>query len=219
MSNVLRLDVLADVEMRTDPFPWAAYENAFTEPDALIERFPDEGYEPHAQQRILEALGRRGTDAWYDNNVRTRPLLELGETSPHRPDQLDDIWLAVAEDICSAEYRECLSDVTGHDVRGLRSQTHFWQFGEGAKFKPHVDKPHKIVTHLLYLTHDWSADMGGCFQVLGSSDPADVRTEVPPVPNNSIVLRRTDDAWHAVSSIPRGTGRSRKLLQTWFWGE
>lgn len=219
MSNVIRMDLLGAVAMRSEPFPWGYYENAFDEPDTLVERFPDAGYEPHAQQRILEALGKRGTDAWYANNVRTRPLLELGETRPHQPEELDDVWLSVAEDLCSAEYRECLSEVTGHDVRGLRMQAHFWQFHEGAKFKPHVDKPHKIVTHLMYLTDGWSADMGGCFQVLGSDDPTAVLTEIPPVPNSSIVLRRTDNAWHAVSPVARGTQRSRKLLQTWFWGE
>lgn len=219
MSNIINMENLGAAEMRTDPFPWAYYEGAFRDPSALIDGFPDTGFEYHAERRILEAIGKKGSDGWYHNNVMTRALLELGETKPHEPEGLSDEWLAVAEDLLSAEYRERLSDVTGHDVRRLRMQAHFWRFNEGAEFQPHVDKPHKIVTHLLYLTDDWSKDMGGCFQVLGSNDPADVHTEIPPVPNNSIVLRRTDNAWHAVSGIPRGIDRSRKLLQIWFWGE
>lgn len=219
MSNLVRMDALSAAEMRTDPFPWAHYENAFSDPRRLVERFPDSGFEPYASRRILEALGKHGTDAWYDHNVKTRALLEFGSSEPREADDLDEAWVAVAEDLCSPAYRECLSDVTGLDVRDLPMQAHFWQFMEGATFKPHVDKPHKIVTHLFYLADEWHPGLGGCFQVLRSSDPGDVHTEIPPVPNDSIVLRRTDEAWHAVSPIPRGTDRTRKVLQIWFWGE
>jgi hypothetical protein len=219
MSNIINMEKLGAAEFQTDPFPWAYYEGAFRNPQALIDAFPAAGFEYHAERRILEAIGKKGTDAWFHNNVMTRALLELGETRPHEPEHLSEEWLAVADDLMSAEYRERLSDLTGHDVRKLRMQAHFWRFNEGAEFRPHVDKPHKIVTHLLYLTDNWNKDMGGCFQVLGSDNPTDVHTQIPPVPNNSIVLRRTDNAWHAVSPIPRGTDRSRKLLQIWFWGE
>ncbi|MGK5627798.1 2OG-Fe(II) oxygenase [Streptomyces sp. URMC 123] len=219
MTNMIDLDALGSAEMRTDPFPWAFYGNALRDPQALIDAFPTTGFEWHSQRRILETLGRRGTDAWYQHNVATRALLELGETRPHEPAELDDRWLAVVDDLLSPEYRERLSDVTGVDVRPLRMQAHFWRFDEGAFFQPHVDKPHKIVTHLMYLTENWTEDLGGCFRVLGSNDPQDVHTEIPPLPNNAIVLRRTDNAWHSVSAIPRGQQRSRKLLQVWFWGE
>ena len=80
------------------------------------------------------------------------------------------------------------------------------------------DKAHKVITHLMYLTEDWTWEMGGCFRILGSGDANDVHAEIPPLLNNSVVLKRTDDAWHSVSAIPRGCTRSRKLLQVWFWG-
>lgn len=219
MSNIINMETLSAADFRTEPFPWAYYEGAFRDPQPLIDTFPDSGFEFHAERKILEAIGKKGTDAWYHNNVQTRALLELGETKPWEPSELSEAWLGVAEDLLSAEYRERLSDLTSHDVRQLKMQAHFWRFNEGAEFPPHVDKPHKIVTHLLYLTENWSKDLGGCFQVLNSDDQSDVYTEIPPVPNNSIVLRRTDNAWHSVSGIPRGANRSRKLLQIWFWGE
>jgi 2OG-Fe(II) oxygenase superfamily len=219
MSNVINMDAISAARVRTEPYPWALYDEAFGDCRPLIDTFPTDGFEWHSQRRILESIGKRGSDAWYQHSVATRALLELGETRPSRPEDLSDVWSAVAEDLTSTEYRERLTELTGHDVRGLRMQAHFWRFDEGAFFQPHVDKPHKIVTHLFYLTDQWSPDMGGCFQVLGSDDSSDVHTEIPPVPNNSIVLRRTDNAWHSVSSIPRGTRRSRTLLQVWFWGE
>jgi hypothetical protein len=220
MSGMLNMEALDSAELRTDPFPWAYYEDAFSNAQGLIDSFPSTGYEWHSQRRILEAIGKTGSDAWYQHSVATRPLLELGSRQPYHPDDLDERWLGVAEDLASAEYRELLTELTGYDVRGLRMQAHFWRFDEGASFKPHVDKPHKVVTHLMYLTDNWTREMGGCFRLLSSENPEDVYAEIPPVPNNSIVLRRTDNAWHSVSEIARRDGdRSRKLLQVWFWGE
>ncbi|PCG84223.1 hypothetical protein CIB93_20630 [Streptomyces sp. WZ.A104] len=219
MSNAINMDAISAARMSDEPFPYALYDEAFHDTRPLIEGFPTEGFEWHSQRRILETLGKRGSDAWYQHSVATRALLELGEERPHRPEGLDDIWSAVAEDLTSAEYRERLTELTGHDVRKLKMQAHFWRFDEGAFFQPHVDKPHKMVTQLFYLTDQWSKDMGGCFRVLGSNDAEDVHAEIPPVPNNSIVLRRTDNAWHSVSPVPRGSGRSRTLLQVWFWDD
>ena len=218
MSNAVNFDAINSAKMSVDPYPHAAYGGVFSDPQPLIDSFPTDGFECHSQRRILEAIGKKESDAWYQHNVSTRALLELGETRPPSSD-LSDAWMQVAEDLGAPAYRESLSDLTKHDVRHLKFQAHFWRFEEGAFFQPHVDKPHKIVTHLMYLTDNWTPDMGGCFQVLGSNDPEDVRSEIPPVPNNGVVLKRTETAWHAVSPIPRGMKRSRTLLQVWFWGE
>jgi hypothetical protein len=214
----LNMDALRSAEFHADPYPYAHYQNAFHEVDKLTDAFPTTGFEPHAQRRLLEAIGKKGSPDWYRNNVFTRALLELGETRAHEPDGLAEVWLELADELTSAEYRERLSELTGLDVRPMRMQAHFWRFEDGASFKPHVDKPHKVVTHLMYLTENWTPEMGGCFRVLRSDDHGDVHAEIPPRPNNAIVLRRTDHAWHSVSSVPLGQ-RPRKLLQVWFWGE
>jgi aryl-alcohol dehydrogenase-like predicted oxidoreductase len=218
VSNAINFEELASAKLNEEPFPWAFYGNALKNSNGLIDTFPTTGFAWHSQRQLLENLGKKGSEAWYQHSVATRALLELGETRPHEPSELDDQWLAFADDLLSAEYRDALSELTGCDVRQLRMQAHFWRFEEGSFFQPHVDKAHKVVTHLMYLTKDWTADMGGCFRVLSSDDPEDVHTEIPPLPNNSIVLRRTDNAWHSVSAVPRGSGRTRRLLQVWFWG-
>jgi SM-20-related protein len=215
-NNVLNIEAIRYASMCTDPYPYASYDHTFTDVDRLLAAFPEDGFEYHAQRRLLETLGRKESDQWYQHNVRTRPLLNLGETSPHEPDELDDVWLALAEDLASPGYREALTELTGFDVRSIPMQTHFWSFEGGASFKPHVDKPHKMVTHLMYLTEDWEPSAGGAFLVLGSSDHTDVSQSFPPYAGSSLVLRRTDDAWHSVTPIPRG-GRPRRLIQTWFW--
>lgn len=216
IGQALNLGALASAELSEDPCPWASYQDVF-EPHVLAASFPTDHFSCHSQRRLLEALGKRGSDAWYQHNVETRPLLELGAEEPFAPDGLDGAWLDVASDLLSPEYRECISDVARCDVRRLQMQTHFWRFGEGSFFQPHVDKPHKIVTHLMYLSEQWTPEMGGCLQLLGSGDPGDVRVEVPPLKNTGVVLRRTDWAWHAVSKMPRGREGTRRVLQVWFW--
>lgn len=217
MSDIIDLAALCSAKLQTTPFPWASYEGAFKwlpSPNS----FPTNGFARHSQQRILEAIGKKESDAWFQHNVETRPLLELGESRPHEQIGLNDVWLSVAEDLVSPEYRECISDVTGRDVRNLKMQAHFWRYKAGSFFQPHVDKPHKIVTHLIYLTAGWTSEMGGCFRVLSSGAPEDVFTEIPPTAGRSILLRRADNAWHSVSPIPRATAHDRLTLQVWFWG-
>ncbi len=217
--SIINFDAIRSASMQEDPFRYAPYSEAFHAPGELTKAFPEAGFEWHVQRRMLEALGKKGSSSWNQHAVATRALLLLGRREPHDPHELDPVWIELAADLASVEYREALTELTGHDVRSLRMQAHFWRFEPGSHFRPHVDKPHKIVTHLLYLTEEWTPDMGGCFRVLGSEDPDDVLDEVPPLPNNALVLHRTDNAWHSVSPIPEDSGRSRKLVQVWFWGE
>lgn len=214
--QALNLGALASAELTEKPCPWALYQDVF-QPHVLTAKFPTDHFDCHSQRRLLEALGKRGSEAWYQHNVETRPLLELGAQEPFAPEGLDEPWLDVAADLLSPEYRECISDVVQFDVRGLQMQAHFWRFGEGSFFQPHVDKPHKMVTHLMYLNEQWTPEMGGCLQLLSSGDPGDVQVEVPPIKNTGVVLRRTDWAWHAVSKVPRGCEEMRRVLQVWFW--
>jgi SM-20-related protein len=217
MSDVIDLEALSSAKLQTKPYPWATYEDSFKHVPA-DDAFPDGDFSSHSQQKILEAIGKKGSDAWFQHNVETRPLLELGESQPYRAEELDDVWLATAEDLLTPQYRECISEVAGHDVRGLKMQAHFWRYKPGSFFQPHVDKPHKIVTHLMYLTAGWAAEMGGCFRILSSGSPDDVFEEVPPDVGRSILLKRTDNAWHSVSAIPRSCAQPRLVLQVWFWG-
>jgi hypothetical protein len=218
VKGVIDLAALSAAKLHTTPFPWASYENTFSQPPPS-NAFPSTGFTPHAQRRILEAIGKKGSNSWYQHNVETRPLLELDEEQVNEPSALDPFWLQVAEDLLDRAYRECVSDVTGYDVRKLKMQVHFWRYKEGSFFQPHVDKPHKIVTHLMYLTDNWTPEMGGCFRILASQRADDIYAEVPPDSGRSILLKRTDNAWHSVELVPRGSTQERHVLQAWFWAD
>ena len=214
--QALNLSALASAKLKEEPCPWAYYRSVF-QPHVLTARFPTDHFEYHSQRVLLDVLGKKSSEAWYQHNVQTRALLELGAKEPFKPEELDKAWLEVASDLLSPEYRDCISNIAHFDVRCLQMQAHFWRFGEGAFFQPHIDKPHKMVTHLIYLNEQWTPEMGGCLQLLGSGDPNDVQVEVPPIKNTGVVLRRTDWAWHAVSKIPLGCKLTRQVLQVWFW--
>jgi hypothetical protein len=214
--KAINLAALSRIHISRDPWPWGTYEGPF-HPEVLEARFPTDHFSYHSQYRILEAMGRQKSDSWYQHNVRTRPLLELGKKQPFEPDSLDPIWLDVAHDLISPAFREVLSDAVQYDVRKLDMQAHFWEFAEGSFFQPHVDKPHKIVTFLMYLTKNWTEEHGGCLNILGSADPCDVRRVIAPRANTAVVLKREAQAWHSVSRIPIGVARNRLLLQAWFW--
>ncbi|MCY4559408.1 MAG: 2OG-Fe(II) oxygenase [Chloroflexi bacterium] len=217
VKSALDLHSLSKVTMNREPSQWGSYYGVFN-PRVLEAKFPEDHFSYHSQRRILEAICKRGTDAWYQHNVRTRPLLELGSKDPFEPDTLDPLWLCVADDLSSRDYRECLSETVRHNVRDLKMQAHFWEFGEGSFFQPHVDKTHKIVTHLMYLTKGWTEGKGGCLQLLGSKNSADIRRTFPPTANFGVLLKREPHAWHSVSKIPIGIDSPRLVLQAWFWG-
>jgi hypothetical protein len=215
-DGALDLQALSCATVRSDPWYHATYTGVFR-PEVLDAPFPDEHFSFHAQRRLLEAMGKKGSDAWYQHNVRTRPLLELGASEPFEPDSLNPVWLKVAKDLTSPEFRDCISDVAQHDVRKLEMQAHFWEFREGSFFQAHVDKPHKVVTFLMYLTKNWAIENGGCLQILSSREPHCAAYTVPPIANNGVILKREPAAWHAVTKIPADSKRHRVLLQAWFW--
>ncbi|MEJ2631471.1 MAG: hypothetical protein P8015_09670 [Acidihalobacter sp.] len=111
--RALDLSSLGSTRMNDDPWPWAFYEGVF-QPHVLNANFPNDHFACHSQHRLLEALGRRQSDSWFQHNVETGALLELGSDEPFEPDGLEDIWLEVAADLLSPDYRDRLMDTLNY---------------------------------------------------------------------------------------------------------
>lgn len=206
---------------RTDePFTWASVSRSFVADDLaseLADTFPDEGFSWHAQRQLLDALGKTQSPEARRHAVRTRALIERGADDLHAREALAQAWQQVGEDLLSSEYRAALGACAGVDLTGCQMQSHFWRYEPGSRFDPHVDKPHKIVTHLLYFNPGWQDEWGGDLRLLNSDQVDDVAASVTPTAGQGIVLVRSEQAWHAVKELHDGHG-SRKVLQTWFWG-
>ena len=216
MSSIINFEALAQSKVKMPDTPYSTYAGVFNQ-DIPASVFPEDHFEYHAQRKLLEALGKKESPAWYQHHVKTRALLELGQSTIFEANTLDPIWHEIAHDLLSQSYRESISEAAQFDVTGLEFQAHFWEFGAGSFFQPHVDKAHKKITHLMYLTEDWTPDHGGELRILTSKNTEDVIQEIPPVNNTAVLLHRTDTAWHSVNRIPLQSDRPRRLLQVWFW--
>ncbi len=76
----------------------------------------------------------------------------------------------------------------------------------------HTDSKSKLVTVLLYLNEDWSAE-GGRLRLLRSPDGLDDPVvEIAPVGGTLLVFRRSENSWHG--HLPH-VGRRRAVQLNW----
>lgn len=76
----------------------------------------------------------------------------------------------------------------------------------------HTDSKSKLVTVLVYLNEDWTAE-GGRLRLLRSSDGlADPVVEVAPVGGTLLIFRRTENSWHG--HLPHA-GKRRAVQLNW----
>jgi SM-20-related protein len=76
----------------------------------------------------------------------------------------------------------------------------------------HTDSKSKLVTVLLYLNEDWSAE-GGRLRLLRSADGlAEPVVEIAPVGGTLLVFRRGENSWHG--HLPH-SGRRRAVQLNW----
>jgi Rps23 Pro-64 3,4-dihydroxylase Tpa1-like proline 4-hydroxylase len=104
-------------------------------------------------------------------------------------------------------------DLTGHDL-GLD----LWEYEPGDWLSPHVDKPEKLVTQLLYLTEGWRPEHGGYLRVLRDAAPGSVDRLLAPALGSSTVLVQSGSSWHAVDSPRPGSPARRSLTITFSHG-
>ena len=76
----------------------------------------------------------------------------------------------------------------------------------------HTDSESKLVTALIYLNEEWSAD-GGRLRVLrGPNDIEDMEAEVPPDAGTLITFRRSDHSWHGHKPF---NGKRKAIMLNW----
>lgn len=76
----------------------------------------------------------------------------------------------------------------------------------------HTDSPSKLVTVLLYLNEDWTAE-GGRLRLLRSADSlADPVVEIPPLGGTLLIFRRSENSWHG--HLPYA-GKRRAVQLNW----
>ncbi len=218
MGDMLDCTAIATAAARTDPYRHFAYSGAFTSDRTaaeLLATFPDEGYEWQIEYKIDQAL-RVDERKAARHKKRMRVAVDIEHTELIDPGSLSAAWRAVMAEVLSPAYREAVSTATQVDVRRMGMLAHFWRFAPGSYFRPHVDLPHKAVTHLFYFGAGWRSEWGGCLRLLDGPDMAAAAVEYAPVLNTAVIQVRSDDAWHAVSTLAPDCPHERLVFQVWF---
>jgi hypothetical protein len=218
-TGVLDFEALTRIELHQEPPRWGVTAQMFTSSanaEALHSTFPREGFEWYSERQLLDALGKLDSEQARKHSIRTRSLIERGTSELANTEGLDDVWIRLGTELLSPAYRDALSELTDVDLSQAQMQTHFWMFEDGSWFSPHVDKPHKIVTHLMYFNPHWEPSWGGCLRLLRAGELDDVVAEVPPTLGSAVVLVNSAELWHGVTRL-RGERGTRNVLQTWFW--
>ncbi|WP_460063483.1 2OG-Fe(II) oxygenase family protein [Pseudomonas sp. H2_H09] len=205
---MIDLSKLSANRLKSAPYSWAQIDALYSPEDAkaLARTYP------HDHFKTVSGYGGA-----KDYEYEARQLIAMGSHEVVNPQALSRAWLALSDSLRSAQYRHAMSTLTGQDLSHAPMEVNVFHYGPGANLGPHPDLDDKRVTHILYFNETWNPADGGCLQILGSADPADVVAQVPPVIGNSAVLVRADNSWHAVSRVVDGCRSSRRSVTVTFY--
>ncbi|MER5717414.1 2OG-Fe(II) oxygenase [Streptomyces sp. NPDC002132] len=183
------------------PFRWYHVRDTFAPADAeaLRETFPRDGF------RMVARTGMDKSYAMYH-----RPLHSVGDGEADLVG-LAEPWRRFVAEVTGPAYRAAVAGLTDLPVEDAPVEVNVWRYGASCWLDPHVDKPEKLVTHVLYFNHAWPAGRGGDLLLLGSSSGDDVVRRVTPVANTGVLLVRGEHSWHAVERVSGGTDGPERL--------
>ncbi|WP_329126884.1 2OG-Fe(II) oxygenase family protein [Streptomyces sp. NBC_01465] len=192
-----------EVARNDRPFPWTLTPPgqvfASAVQSELATTFPDGG------------LARR------DTSTRTSGKTYRNWSRPAAPDDAPNgTWAGLLTDLLSREYRQQVAALLGQP-QAADVELRFVQHARGDWLDAHVDSADKVFSHIFYFADGWSPEWGGCLELLNSADPQDVAFSIPPVTGQSVLMARTDHAWHQVSPVgpDASAGRSSLLVHGW----
>lgn len=205
--TVLDLQALRQVRLADRPYRWGYLQQALPAEAAraLRDTFPSSGY-----WSLRKHDGEKAMD------FRLRCIVPLGGSEPSDAESLPPAWRAFAEDLLSGDYRDAFADALGMSLDDHLLEVSAWRWPPEAFLDPHVDLPRKLASQVFYFNEGWDPGWGGCLDILGSSDPADVVAELPPALGSASIVVRSDSSWHAVPPV-RAAAREPRLsvIATW----
>jgi SM-20-related protein len=205
---MINLERIIHHRIETDPYRWAAIDDLFHPDDAamLAATFPCDHF------KLVAGYGGE-----KDYEYEARALIAIGADVIANPNDLSDVWRALATDLLSPEYRAAMTALTGCDVTQAPMEVNVFHYAPGGSLGAHPDLPEKLLTHVLYFNRSWNSADGGCLSILRSADPADRVAEILPVVGNSSVIVRSDNSWHAVSRVVNESAYSRRSMTVTFY--
>ncbi|MFE4856700.1 2OG-Fe(II) oxygenase [Streptomyces sp. NPDC056670] len=207
--SLLNLAAIGSAPLSPEPYPHAVLNDSFlAQQDSLVREFPTEGF--HYDVREDGGPDRKRYRTYNYQLVR------FGVPDEENVNRLPPAWRLLLADLTSAAYRAAVSAGTGVDLTGTVLDIRMVRYAENCWIEPHVDRPDKVVTHLFYLNDTWRPEWSGALRVLRSADMDDWSKEVFPLAGHSVLMVRTDDAWHAVPPVTGSGTHDRKTLLVHF---
>jgi hypothetical protein len=119
---------------------------------------------------------------------------------------------ALLEELDGPEFEAAMAEKFGVALEGLPTMFTVRGRCRERDGKIHTDTESKVVTVLIYLNRDWSAD-GGRLRVLrGPDDLDDMVAEVPPLAGTLLAFRRSERSWHGHAPF---AGERRAIQMNW----
>lgn len=205
--RVLDIGQVRTCEFHTDPFAYGVM-RSIVKPEfrsRLLNAFPETGF-----SETVRTSGAKPYRMYH------RPLVNETAGSVPLLEGLDDVWVALYEDLSSDLYRNVISQVTGQNLSDCHLGASFWRYDSDCFLSVHTDKPEKVVTHLLYLSEEWDETWGGCLHLHEDTPEKSVFRTIRPVLDNSPLLVTSEQSWHSVGPVLEGQ-RHRRSLQIVFW--
>ncbi|MFI2207379.1 2OG-Fe(II) oxygenase [Streptomyces sp. NPDC020192] len=207
-ATIIDMARLAASSPATDPYPHVVCAETFTPGscEAISAGFPATGF--HYDVRMENSEGKKQYRA---HNMQ---LVDGGTPVPGNIARLSGVWRRLLDEITGAGYRGVVQQLMGIDLTQAVLDIRLVRYDQDDWIEPHVDRPDKLVTHLFYLNERWQPEWSGALRLLRGPDIDDCAVEVFPRMGTSVLMARTQDAWHAVPPI---TGEhSRKLFLAHF---
>ncbi|MFH9657075.1 2OG-Fe(II) oxygenase [Streptomyces sp. NPDC017248] len=206
---LLNLAAIGSAPLSTEPYPHAVLHDSFAgQQHALAEEFPVEGFHYDAREAAAPG-GKRYRSYNYQ-------LVRFGTPDQDNIATLSPRWRTLLSELTGPAYRAAVTAATGADLTGTVLDIRLVRYAENCWIEPHVDRPDKVVTHLFYLNPAWRPEWSGSLRVLRSADIDDWSDEVFPLAGNSVLMVRTDRAWHAVPPVTGAGSQDRKTLLVHF---
>lgn len=205
---LLDLNILTEAQINSCPYQWGYFQNIFKNEflAELNDTFPMDHYELRSSSR---------EDKQY--KIYHKILYDSRVAGMISSDLLEPIWSNLIMDLTSNIYIQLLSKIVGRDLSKCSIEINCWKYGKGCWLSSHTDKPEKVASQLFYFNEEWDPNWGGAFRVLNNSDINNYHKEIFPGLGNSIILVRSDNSWHGVSTQQGPENIFRRVLQLIFW--
>ncbi|MFI0898198.1 2OG-Fe(II) oxygenase [Streptomyces sp. NPDC020983] len=199
---------LAASSPATDPCPHAVCADTFTSVGRaeVCAGFPATGF--HYDVRAENTEGKKRYRA---HNMQ---LVDNGTPVADNLAGLSGVWRRLLDEVTGSGYRRAVEQLMGVDLARAVLDVRLVRYDQDDWIEPHVDRPDKLVTHLFYLNEHWEPEWSGALRLLRGPDIDDCAVEVFPHAGTSVLMARTQDAWHAVP--PVAGDHSRKLFLVHF---